>query len=55
MKDPNSNGARVANVARRRRKQFVQSDPDSRGEFFSSPPVITASRATTTKAAIAAP
>lgn len=55
MKDPDSNGARGTNAARRRRKQFAQADPDSQGEFFSPPPVVVTSGVITTLVATPAP
>jgi exodeoxyribonuclease-5 len=55
MKDPDSSGARSTHVARRRRKQFAQSDTDSQGEFFSPPPVVTASRVIAREAATPVP
>jgi hypothetical protein len=55
MKDPDSSDARGTHVARRRRKQFAQSDTDSQGEFFSPPAVVMASRVIAREAATPVP
>ena len=47
MKDPDSNGGRGTSIARRRRRQLAQADPDFQGEFFAPPSVTATNRAST--------